>query len=155
MSDDAPARIVDDNRSPMINPTKEDHVMTDIDVNLVCKRRAIALLQSLAPALAWIRDHKGVEIDASGLCCAAELESIAGLAVERRFLWSRTDTGEIRTVDVADIPEAQLVPLRAYLGELPGYDLSLPFRHQMSAEPARQHGYVLLSLPENLENCAA
>ena len=129
--------------------------MRHIDVNLVFKRRAIALLQRTAPALAWIRDHKGVRIDAGGLRCAAELESIAELTVEKRFLWSRADTGEIRTVDVADIPEPLLFPLRAYLGELPGYDLSLPFGQQMSAEPARQHGKVSLSLPENRENCAA
>jgi intracellular multiplication protein IcmO len=141
-------------RGSMISTAKEDPDVTHVDVNLVFKRRAIAFLQSLTLALAWIRDNKGVWIDAGGLRCAAELESIGGLVVEKRFLWSRAATGEIHVVDVADIPEELLCPLRVYLGELPGYDLSLPFSHQTSAEPARQHGYVLLSLPESLESGA-
>ena len=38
------------------------------------------------------------------------------------------------------------------LAELPGYDLSLPFEQQTSAEPVRQHAYVLLSPSESLES---
>jgi intracellular multiplication protein IcmO len=130
---------------------EEDPGMTHIDVNIVFKQRVAALLQSLVPTLALISDNKGVRIDAGGVRCAAELESIAALVVEKQFLWSRADIGEVRTVDVSDIPESLLSPLRAYLAELSGYDLSLPFGQQTSAEPIRQRGYVLLSLPENLE----
>jgi hypothetical protein len=42
--------------------------------------------------------------------------------------------------------------MMTYLAEFPGYDPRLPFGHQTSAEPVRQHGYVLLSLPESLES---
>ena len=36
--------------------------------------------------------------------------------------------------------------------ELSGYDLTLPFSQQTSAEPVRQHAYVLLSPSESLES---
>jgi intracellular multiplication protein IcmO len=130
----------------------ENPGMTHVDGNLVFRQRAAALLQSMAPALRWIRDHGGIRIDAGGLRCAAELESIAALVFEKQFLWSDTDTGDMSTVNVSDIPDELLFPLRAYLGELPGFDPRLPFNQQRSAEPVTQHAYVLMSLPESLES---
>jgi intracellular multiplication protein IcmO len=42
----------------------------------------------------------------------------------------------------ADIPEDIVWPLKAYLGELPGYDPSVPHDKQRGDEPSTQHGFA-------------
>ena len=41
-----------------------------------------------------------------------------------------------------EIPEEITSPLRAYLGELPGYDDTLPLDKQKDSKPREQHGYA-------------
>ena len=52
-------------------------------------------------------------------------------------------TGTTRELDVSgEIPEDVTWPLRAYLGELPGYDPTLPLDKQKGDEPSKQHGFA-------------
>jgi intracellular multiplication protein IcmO len=53
------------------------------------------------------------------------------------------ETGIVTELDVKrDIPEDITWPLRSYLGELPGYDPSVPLDKQKGDEPSKQHGYA-------------
>ena len=60
-----------------------------------------------------------------------------------------------RTIEVPDIPEAFLYPLRAYLGETGGYDATLPYNKQKTDEPAKQHSFVIMhfSRPSRSSRC--
>jgi intracellular multiplication protein IcmO len=117
---------------------------THSDTNHVFMARAVALMGALTPALVWIRDNKRLPIDIEKIRFAVELQSIASLALEKRFRRLYVDTGQVEIVDVSDIPEAFLYPLRAYLGETGGYDSSLPYNKQKSDEPAKQHSFVTM-----------
>jgi intracellular multiplication protein IcmO len=112
--------------------------------NEVFMARAVALMGALTPALVWMRDNKGVPIDIEKIRFATELQSIASLALEKRFRRLYVESGVIEVIDVPDIPEAFLYPLRAYLGETGGYDASLPYNKQKSDEPAKQHSFVTM-----------
>ena len=49
----------------------------------------------------------------------------------------------MRELDVSgEIPEDIVWPLKSYLGELPGYDPTLPLDKQKGDEPSKQHGYA-------------
>ena len=112
--------------------------------NHVFMQRAVALMGALTPVLVWMRDHKGVPIDIEGIRFATELESIVSLAKDRVFRRRDTATGVITEMPVPDIDEALLYPLRSYLGESGGYDLSQPVHKQRSDEPAKQHSFVVM-----------
>jgi hypothetical protein len=58
-------------------------------------------------------------------------------------------------IDVSDIPESVLIPLRAYLHELPGFDPRRPADRQPTDEAMRQHEQVILSLRNDLESYLA
>lgn len=112
--------------------------------NEVFMARAVALMGALTPALVWIRDEKGVPIDIERIRFATELQSIAMLALEKRFRRLDVDSGIVEIIEVPEIPEALLYPLKAYLGETGGYDASLPYNQQKSDEPAKQHSFVTM-----------
>jgi intracellular multiplication protein IcmO len=100
--------------------------------NEVFTARAIALLGALTPVLVWLRDNKGIPIDIEKIRFATELQSIASPALEKQFRHLHADTGSVEIMDVSDIPEAYLYPLKAYLGETCGYDASLRYNKQKS-----------------------
>ena len=112
--------------------------------NAVFMQRAVALMGALTPVLVWMRDHNGVPIDIESIRFATELESIVSLAKDRVFRRRDTATGVIAEVPVPGIDEALLYPLRSYLGESGGYDLSQPVHKQRSDEPAKQHSFVVM-----------
>ena len=114
------------------------------DTNGVFRARAVALLGTLAPALIWMRDNKGVPIDIETVRRATELPWIWTLAKSRKFRIFNRGTGEAREIDVPDMPEHLIYPLLAYLGELPGYDQSVPLDKQRSDKPSEQHGYAVM-----------
>ena len=112
--------------------------------NAVFMQRAVALMGALTPVLVWMRDHNGVPIDIESIRFATELESIVSLARDRVFRRRDTATGVIADLPVPGIDEALLYPLRSYLGESGGYDLSQPVHKQRSDEPAKQHSFVVM-----------
>ena len=112
--------------------------------NAVFMQRAVALMGALTPVLVWMRDTHGVPIDIEAIRFATELESIVSLAKDRVFRRRDTATGAIAEMPVPGIDEALLYPLRSYLGESGGYDLSQPVHKQRSDEPAKQHSFVVM-----------
>ena len=112
------------------------------DSNGVFRERAVALIGTLAPALIWLRDTKGVELTIEVIRFSIELRWIWKLAMEKIAVLRDPDTGIERELDVsADVPEDITWPLRSYLGELPGVNTSVPLNKQ-GEEPSKQHGYA-------------
>jgi len=113
------------------------------DTNGVFRDRAVALIGTLAPVLVWMRDHKGVSINIEKIRFMVELKSIWMLAKHKVFLVRDPDTGGVGEVDAREMPADLIYPLEAYLGEIPGYDTSLPYNAQRSDEPSKQHGFAI------------
>ncbi len=112
--------------------------------NHVFMQRAVALMGALTPVLVWMRDTHGVPIDIESIRFATELESIVSLAKDKVFRRRNTTSGVISEMPVPGIDEALLYPLRSYLGESGGYDLTQPVHKQRSDEPAKQHSFVVM-----------
>ena len=113
------------------------------DANGVFRGRAVALLGTMAPVLVWMRDHKGITINIEQIRQSLELRSIWTLATLKQFLIREPGATDPRTIAVPDIPGDLLYPLLAYLGEIPGYNIDLPYNEQKTDEPFKQHGFAL------------
>ncbi len=112
------------------------------DANGVFRERAVALIGTLAPALVWLRDTRGIELTIEVIRFSIELRWIWKLAMEKVVILRDPDTGIEREVNVsADVPEDITWPLRSYLGELPGVNTAVPLSKQ-GEEPSKQHGYT-------------
>jgi intracellular multiplication protein IcmO len=112
------------------------------DSNQVFRDRAVALVGTLAPVLVWMRDHKGVPLNIETIRLAFELRCIWKVAMKRVFEVRDPATGETTDIPVPDMPEDIIYPLKAYLGELPSYDLTLDWNKQKTEEPSKQHGFA-------------
>jgi intracellular multiplication protein IcmO len=112
------------------------------DSNQVFRDRAVALVGTLAPVLVWMRDHKGVPLNIETIRLAFELRCIWKVAMKRAFEVRNPATGEKTDIPVPDMPEDIIYPLKAYLGELPSYDLTLDWNKQKTEEPSKQHGFA-------------
>ncbi len=124
------------------------------DANGVFRGRAVALIGTLTPVLVWMRDHKGIPIDIEKVRYMVELKSIWTLAKQKVFLTRNTNGAEPTRHDVPDIPDALIYPLLAYLGEIPGYDLELPYNQQRSEKPSEQHGYAIFYFTQTFTQLA-
>ena len=112
------------------------------DSNGIFRERAVALIASIAPALVWLRDYKDVPLTIDFIRSSIELTFIWKLAIEKKFKHRDYHTGKEPDVEVPDIPEDVIWPLKSYLGELPGYDASVPLSAQKGDEPSKQHGFA-------------
>ena len=113
------------------------------DANGVFRERAVALVGTIAPVLVWLRDHKGVVLNIEVIRFSIELRWIWKLAMEKVALLRDTDTGLLTELDLdGEIPEDITWPLRSYLGELPGFDPTMPLDKQKGDEPSKQHGFA-------------
>jgi len=116
---------------------------TQNDANGVFRERAVALIGTIAPVLVWLRDHKGVVLNIEVIRFSIELRWIWKLAMEKVVLLRDSDTGTVVELDVnGEIPEDITWPLRSYLGELPGFDPTMPLEKQKGDEPSKQHGFA-------------
>ncbi len=113
------------------------------DTNGVFRDRAVALIGTLAPVLVWMRDHRNVSINIEKVRFMVELKSIWMLAKHKVFLVRDPDTNVVSEIEVPEMPADLIYPLEAYLGEIPGYDTSLPYNAQKSDEPSKQHGFAI------------
>lgn len=111
------------------------------DSNGVFRSRAVALIGAVIPVLTWIRDHAGIGIDIEKIRDALELRVIWKLAVKGDYELRDPATSKTRDIRL-DLPQDVVYPLRAYLGELPGYDTELDYNKQKSDDPSKQHGYA-------------
>ena len=97
----------------------------------------------LAPVLVWLRDHKGVVLNIEVIRFSIELRWIWKLAIEKIVLLRDPQTGKETELNVErEITEDITWPLRSYLGELPGFDPTMPLDKQKGDEPSKQHGFA-------------
>lgn len=116
---------------------------TQNDANGVFRERAVALIGTITPVLVWLRDHKGVTLNIEVIRFSIELRWIWKLAMEKVVLLRDSETGTVVELDVnGEIPEDITWPLRSYLGELPGFDPTMPLEKQKGDEPSKQHGFA-------------
>jgi intracellular multiplication protein IcmO len=116
---------------------------TQNDANGVFRERAVALVGTIAPVLVWLRDHKGIVLNIEVIRFSIELRWIWKLAMEKVVLLRDPETGTVTELDVnGEIPEDITWPLRSYLGELPGFDPTMPLEKQKGDEPSKQHGFA-------------
>ena len=114
------------------------------DQNGVFRGRAVALIGTIAPVLAWMRDTHGIPIDIESIRFSMELRWIGVLAVHKIFLVRNREGGNPIEHGVPNIPDEILYPLQAYLGEIPGYDISVEWNQQRDTKPSEQHGFALM-----------
>ena len=113
------------------------------DANGVFRERAVALIGTISPVLVWLRDHKGIPLNIEVIRFSVELRWIWKLAMQKKALIRNPDTGVEREIDLdGEIPEEITWPLRSYLGELPGFDPTMPLDKQKGDEPSKQHGFA-------------
>lgn len=114
------------------------------DQNGVFRGRAVALIGTIAPVLAWMRDTHGIPIDIESIRFSMELRWIGILAVHKIFLVRNREGSNPIEHRVPNIPDEILYPLQAYLGEIPGYDISVEWNQQRDTKPSEQHGFALM-----------
>ena len=125
------------------------------DANGVFRGRAVALIGTLAPALVWLRDNKGVPLNIDFIRFSIELRWIWKLAMQQTYVLRDTETGAETEINVSgEIPEDIIWPLKAYLGELPGYDRTVPLDKQKGEEPSKQHGFAQFYFTETFTQLA-
>ena len=124
------------------------------DANGVFRGRAVALIGTLTPVLVWMRDHHGISIDIEKIRFMVELKSIWTLAKQKVFLIRDPNGGDPERFEVPDIPENLIYPLLAYLGEIPGYNMELPYNQQTSEKPSEQHGYAIFYFTQTFTQLA-
>lgn len=107
----------------------------------VFRGRAVALVSAIAPVLVWVRDHKDVQIDLGQIQFAMELPNLCILAAHRVFRVRHPVSRSVSEMSVADMPEALIGPVQAYLRNLPGCD-----DRQGRAAPGQGHEYALFML---------
>jgi intracellular multiplication protein IcmO len=111
--------------------------------NDVFQGRLNAFIACLGPVLRWARRVKGYSPAEADLRAAASLRGVAMIVDDRRLPLAHGDGQGV--FDLSGVPDELVSPLRSYLAELPGYDLSKPHRQQRSPLPHQHHGYVLLT----------
>lgn len=117
---------------------------TQSDSNGLFRGRAIALLGTIVPVLVWARDHKGVVLNVDQIRQSLELRSIYHLAKHKTFMvYDRGSLDPVK-LEVPDIPVDLLKPVLNYLGEVPGYNIDLPYNEQTTDKPVEQYGYALM-----------
>jgi intracellular multiplication protein IcmO len=115
------------------------------EANDVWRERAAALAGALAPVLVWVRDHKGAPLNIDTIRLSFELRSIWKVVTKRVFEVRDRITGETTDIPIPEMPEVLVFPLQAYLGELPGYDMSLDWSQLKTKEALRQHNFASAS----------
>ena len=109
------------------------------------RRRAVALIGTVAPVLVWVREHKGVRIDLQQSHFAMQMPNLRALATRRVFHVRASVSHTVSAIPVPDMPDALTGPLHAYLRGLPHSGVRLAGGQQPD-QPARMHFRALLVL---------
>jgi len=117
--------------------------------------RAVALVSAVAPVLVWVRDSKGVRIDFQQSHFTMELPNLQALTARKLFRVRASVTRVVTEIPVADMPEALVRPVQAYLEGLPAYDPGLPQGDRRAWPAGEQHSYALFHLAQACSQDAA
>jgi hypothetical protein len=110
--------------------------------------RATVFVDSLLRVLRWAEITKGITLDVPQIRAALPFVAI-GTIVQQRVLPTPQGSGAA-LLDISDIPDGVLAPLRAYLCETAGFEADRKFDEQPSPVPHEQHAYVVQALNADL-----
>jgi intracellular multiplication protein IcmO len=103
------------------------------------KGRAIAFVEALMRILVYMRDQEAILLDANIIRNYFELNRIENIVIDKLFPRDNQEP-----INLANIPELVLEPLRNYLINLPGYDQAK--KGKQVGQVLEQHGFVTMQL---------
>lgn len=121
---------------------------TSLGVINAFRVRGEVFVQSLLKVLHWAHAVKGVRPDVAQLRLCLPFATVVRI-VQKRVLPLKKGTA-ILEVDISDIPDPVIAPLRAYLNETTDFDPAHPADTQHSGVPELHHGFVIQSLRKDL-----
>jgi intracellular multiplication protein IcmO len=110
--------------------------------------RAAVFIDGLLRVLRWAETNKGISLDVRQIRAALPFIAV-GAIVQRRLLPTPQGPGVV-LLEITDIPDDVLAPLRAYLCETADFEMDCAFDEQSSPVPREQHGHVVRALNPDL-----
>lgn len=103
------------------------------------KGRAIVFVEALMKVLVYMRDQGKLLLDANAIRNYFELPRLEAIAVDKMFPRDNEEPASL-----ADAPDLILEPIRNYIKNLPGYDMSK--KGKQSGQVLEQHGFITMQL---------
>lgn len=103
------------------------------------KGRAIVFVEALMKVLVYMRDQGKILLDANTIRNYFELTRLEAIAVDKMFPRDNQEPASL-----ADTPDLILEPIKNYIKNLPGYDISK--KGKQSSQVLEQHGFITMQL---------
>lgn len=111
------------------------------------KGRAIVFVDSLMKILVYMRDQGKILLDANSIRNYFELTRLEAIVVDKMFPRDNQEP-----VSLMDTPDLILEPLKNYIKNLPGYDISK--KGKQSSQVLEQHGFITMQLTKTFGSLA-
>ncbi len=103
------------------------------------KGRAIVFVEAIMKVLVYMRDKGQILLDANTIRNYFELTRLEAIAMDKMFPRDNQEP-----VSLADVPELILEPIKNYVKNLPGYDVSK--KGKQGSQVLEQHGFITMQL---------
>ncbi len=103
------------------------------------KGRAMVFVEALMKVLVYMRDKGKILLDANTIRNYFELTRLEAIAMDKMFPRDNQEP-----VSLADSPEVVLEPIKNYVKNLPGYDVSK--KGKQGSQVLEQHGFITMQL---------
>lgn len=111
------------------------------------KGRAIVFVEALMKVLVYMRDQGKILLDANSIRNYFELTRLEAIAMDKMFPRDNQEP-----VSLADAPELIIEPIRNYVKNLPGYDVSK--KGKQGSQVLEQHGFITMQLTKTFGSLA-
>lgn len=111
------------------------------------KGRAIVFVEALMKVLVYMRDKGKILLDANTIRNYFELPRLEAIAMDKMFPRDNQEP-----VSLADAPELIIEPVRNYVKNLPGYDVSK--KGKQGSTVLEQHGFITMQLTKTFGSLA-
>jgi intracellular multiplication protein IcmO len=111
------------------------------------KGRAIVFVEALMKVLVYMRDKGKILLDANSIRNYFELTRLEAIAMDRMFPRDNQEP-----VSLADAPELVIEPIKNYVKNLPGYDVSK--KGKQGSQVLEQHGFITMQLTKTFGSLA-
>ena len=111
------------------------------------KGRAIVFVEALMKVMVYMRDQGKILLDANTIRNYFELTRLEAIAMDRMFPRDNQEP-----VSLAETPDLILEPIRNYVKNLPGYDVSR--KGKQGSQVLEQHGFITMQLTRTFGSLA-
>lgn len=111
------------------------------------KGRAIVFVEALMKVLVYMRDKGKILLDANSIRNYFELTRLEAIAMDKMFPRDNQEP-----VSLADAPDVILEPIKNYIKNLPGYDVSK--KGKQGSQVLEQHGFITMQLTKTFGSLA-